>query len=70
MFKIAGGHLCLVDWTFRACYCLEVFYQTLMDSLNLFDVAEEGLNVLCCERALVRISLFLSGLLENMLCVL
>lgn len=40
-----------------------------MDGQNLFDVAEERLDVFCSERALVRVSLLLSGLLENMLCV-
>ena len=70
MFKIAGGHFCLVHGTFGAYNCFKVFYQTLMDGQNLFNVAEERLNVACCECALMRISLLLSGFLKNMLCVL
>lgn len=69
MLEVAGGHFCLVDGTFWPDYSLKVFYQTLVDGQNLFDVAEERLDVFCSERALVWVSLLLSGLLENMLCV-
>ena len=67
MFEVAGGHFCLVDGTFRPNYRVEVFYQALVDGQNLFDVAEERLNILRSECALVRVSLLLSGFLKNML---
>ena len=71
MFEVAGGHFCLVDGTFgpMANYLFKVLYQALVDGQNLFDVAEECLNIFRSERALVWVSLLLSGLLKNMLCV-
>ena len=71
MFEVAGGHFCLVDGTFgpMANYLFKVLYQALVNGQNLFDVAEECLNIFRSERALVRVSLLLSGLFKNMLCV-
>lgn len=68
MAKVARSHFCFIDGTFGGDDCIEVLHQTLMDGQDLFDVAEEFLNVLGCERALVRVPLLLSGLLENVLC--
>ena len=67
MFEVAGSHLCLVDGALGGHALLKVLHQPPVNFQDLFNVAEEGVDVAGGESALMRISLLLSGLLKNVL---
>ena len=67
MFEVALGHWSLIGWAFGADSLLQVFHQPPMDVQNLFNVAEEGLDVVRCKCALMGILFLLSCFFKNVL---